>query len=282
METYVAQKLIHDEDMKNMEGKFINAEKFKIFTSSVDIYDERGETIVKFRKNCFTPHEIHTLFQLHIAAKLGKTRPNASGIPPEGKYKYIISKSSGKPLQVLTTKSRSGIVGFYDSVSNFGRSHAPDLSEKCRQTAFNSQHFTQYKNCLPIFQKIDKIFKSLVPTRYKAQHQAILKINPQFRIPKTVFTTVTVNKNFRTATHKDGGDYKEGFGNLVVVSQGNYQGGYTLFPQFGFGIDCRNGDFLAMDVHQWHCNSEMKGTGTRVSFVFYLREKMMKTCPQRE
>jgi hypothetical protein len=44
--------------------------------------------------------------------------------------------------------------------------------------------------------------------------------------------------------------------------------GYTLFPQYQFGMDCRNGDFLAMDVHTWHCNSEISG------------EKMQKACPK--
>jgi hypothetical protein len=277
---YVVQKLISDDDMKRLEGQFFKDMRLKIFKSNVDMYDENGNVIVKFRKNIFTPLESQTLFQLHGAAKLGKTRPSASGIPPEGKYKYIISKSSGKPLQVLTTKARSGIVGFYDSVSNFGRAHAPDLNEKCRQTAYTLMNLTKYKSCIPIFQKIDQIFKKLVPHRYKAQYDAILKLDPKYRIPKTVFTTVTVNKNFRTALHKDGGDYKEGFGNLVVASQGDYQGGYTLFPQYGFGIDCRDGDFLAMDVHQWHCNSEIKGTGTRISLVFYLRDKMLKACPK--
>jgi hypothetical protein len=52
-----------------------------------------------------------------------------------------------------------------------------------------------------------------------------------------------------------------------------------MFPQYGVGVECRSGDFLAMNVHEWHCNSEKKGLGNRYSFVFYLREKMLKTCP---
>jgi hypothetical protein len=109
-------------------------------------------------------------------------------------------------------------VGFYDSVSNFGRIHAPNLDEKCRQTAYTFQNLEKYTSAVPIFQKIDQFFKSLVPNRYKAQKEAISKINPKYCIPKTVFTTVTVNKNFRTAMHKDGGDYKEGFGNLLSTA----------------------------------------------------------------
>jgi hypothetical protein len=279
MQTHIASKVQTDEWMVSQEGRFFPATGFKIFTQDVDVYDEEGKPICKFRKNVLTPEETHHLLQLQGAARLGRTRPSASGIPEEGKYKYIISKSTGKKLHVLTTSSHSGIVGFYDSLSNFGYNKNKDKTQKCRTTAYTANHMDRYKDCLPIFQKINKLFKQLVPKQYFKQKKAISTIDPQYVIPKTVFTTVTVNKNFRTALHKDAGDYKEGFGNLVVASSGDYEGGYTLFPQYNFGIDCRNGDFLAMDVHTWHCNSEMLGTGTRISFVLYMREKMQKTCP---
>ena len=85
----------------------------------------------------------------------------------------------------------------------------------------------------------------------------INKTNPDFYIKGTVFTTITINKNFRTAIHTDKGDLKEGFGNLVVCEEGKYKGGYSGFPQFGIAFDVRQGDFLAMDVHEWHCNTEI-------------------------
>ena len=97
---------------------------------------------------------------------------------------------------------------------------------------------------------------------------------------------------------------RKGFGNLSVIERGKYHGGYTLFPRYKVGFDLRTGDFLAMDVHEWHCNTEMretaedkafnkslpeiylnnKETGTqgidkpysRLSFVCYLREKLVK------
>ena len=44
------------------------------------------------------------------------------------------------------------------------------------------------------------------------------------------------------------------------IERGKYQGGYTVFPQFGVGINLRNNDFVAMDVHQWHANTPMYET----------------------
>ena len=132
--------------------------------------------------------------------------------------------------------------------------------------------------------------------------RALLK--DKFKITNTAFSTVTINRNFRTALHKDAGDFKGGFGNLTVIERGKYHGGYTVFPQYGVGIDLRNNDFVAMDVHQWHSNTSIYETEedhkynltlppdykenpdvgtegiytpyTRLSFVCYLRENIIK------
>jgi hypothetical protein len=97
---------------------------------------------------------------------------------------------------------------------------------------------------------------------------------------------VTTNLNFRTAAHKDTGDWEEGFGNLVVIEKGApYKGAYTGFPQYGVAVDCRNRDFLAMDVHQVHGNSPMipeDETSKRVSLVSYLREGIVKKCQNQK
>lgn len=279
MSKYIAKKYFNNFD--KYEGKFFNGEKYKIFYDDIDIYNENDELLCKFRKNILNKDETEKLFKLKTAAKSGYTRPSASGFKSKKeKYKYIISKSSGKKLHVLTSKSTSGIVGFYDNTSHFGNKDLDELY-KCRMTAFTSKNFEKYKDCLKIFQKINKIFKKLVPINYKNQLNAIKKINSEYIIPKTVFTTVTVNKNFRTALHKDVGDLKDGFGIMIVISDNDlYKGSFTLFPEYKIGIDCRNGDLLAFDVHQWHCNSEMIGNeSTRLSFIFYLREKMIQNCP---
>jgi hypothetical protein len=123
-----------------------------------------------------------------------------------------------------------------------------------------------------------------------------------YQIDGTAFSTLTVNMNFRTALHKDAGDYQQGFGNLSVIEWGKYHGGETLFPRFGLGFNLRTGDFVAMDVHEWHTNAPIHETAEdaafnktlpdirtrdektgvigsqeryqRISFVCYFREKL--------
>ena len=107
--------------------------------------------------------------------------------------------------------------------------------------------------------------------------------NKDFIIENTTFTTVTVNKNYRTACHYDAGDYKKGFGNLGVLRQGNYSGGYTVIPKYGIGIDLYDGDVALFDVHELHGNTEIKrkAISERISVVCYYRENMI-FCGSKE
>ena len=76
-----------------------------------------------------------------------------------------------------------------------------------------------------------------------------------------------------TYTYANGDKYEGEF------KKGKYDGGYTGFPQFGVCVDVREGDFLGMDVHEWHCNTKLKQITkyfSRVSLVAYLREDMLK------
>jgi len=151
----------------------------------------------------------------------------------------------------------SSVVGYFEKT--------PFMKLPCRLTSYTQTFFELYKKGIPFIQAIDKVFKQLTPGPYQKQLDRIKK-TPKYRIDDTAFSSVTVNRNFRTALHQDAGDFKDGYGNLTVLERGKYHGGYTLFPQFSVGFDLRMGDFLAMDVHQWHCNTEMTETAEDKAF----------------
>ena len=215
-------------------------------------------------------------------------------------YKIIKSKGLVSSMKV-NNQVASNPIGFYEESKNFAKL-------PCRLTHFTRVNYDKYTNGLPFIQRIDQCFKKLIPEAHKKQ---LCKANEKchLKIPKTCFSTITINRNFRTALHRDAGDYKEGFGNLTVIERGKYHGGYTCFPQFGIGVDVRRGDFLAMDVHQWHTNTPIYETEedkafneamepafkdnpevgtvgiynkyTRLTFVCYLREKISQ-CPDQK
>ena len=168
-------------------------------------------------------------------------------------------------------KVRSGIAGFYDRYPRI-----PFL----RSTGYNEQNPEKFKKSLPFLQRLDHGFKKLLPKRYAAQQKAADKIDSRYLIEGTVFTTLTVNSKFRTAAHYDAGDLNAGFSNLVVVSNdGDYTGGYLVFPEYRVAVDVRPGDLLLVANHTiMHGNTEFifgSPTSDRVSFVAYFREGML-------
>lgn len=126
----------------------------------------------------------------------------------------------------------------------------------------------------------------MCPEHYAKQIAIANGTNRNYVINDTSFTTVTVNKNFRTAVHQDAGDYPDGFGNLIAYREGDWTGGYFCLPQYKVAIDLQNTDILFVDVHKWHGNTDFINTDDnflRISFVLYYREYMYKCSqPQEE
>jgi len=166
----------------------------------------------------------------------------------------------------------SGIAGWFDRYPRIPYGRA---------TSYTQNHYEKFKLSFPFLQTLDNGFKELLPIRYAAQRAAADKIDPAFLVPGTVFTTVTVNKTFRTASHRDAGDFSDGLSNLLVLSNnGNYSGGYLILPEVRIAINIRPGDLLLVNNHEYiHCNTPMvmhDDKAERVSLVCYLREKMLE------
>ena len=156
-----------------------------------------------------------------------------------------------------------------------------------------------------LYKKIDGMFKKLIPEAYEKR---VSRQNQKshLKIPETAM----LNDNelieiLEQQLHKDAGDFSvQGFGNYTVIERGDcMHGGYTrCFHKRGVGVDVGPGDFLAMDVHQWHSNTSIFETEeddiknnsklekvfndnpevgtvgldknyTRLTFVCYLRKK---------
>lgn len=148
-----------------------------------------------------------------------------------------------------------------------------------RLAAFNEKHPEQFDRAIPFLRTLDKAFAELLPQRHTAQKAFVNTIDPHFRISDTVFTTLTVNKTFRTAAHLDAGDYGPGFSNLLVLSNdGNYTGGYLVLPEYRIAINVRPGDLLLIANHTAiHGNTPIvlgSEQSERISVVAYAREDL--------
>jgi hypothetical protein len=266
-------KIQTDEWMADQAGRFFDEPFFPIVAKEdTDVYTEDGELLIRFRKNVL-PLE-HIASALEAVGKFSQNATTERGIASGNKSDKKVSMDG----------VMSNIIGYFDKfcIAERGmfKRHGIKALTSNKLTKFTRDHPDLMEKIVPLIQDIDQQYKELVPGPYKKQYAMANKTD--FRIKGTAFSTVSTNLNFRTALHKDAGDFEEGFGNLVVVENGKYTGAYTGFPQWGVAVDARTGDFVAMDVHQWHANTAIKQTAKvpyRLSFVSYFRENIVLNNP---
>ena len=270
MKTYKLKKQLTDQQTEKLKGKYLNDKNYDLLiTEDTDAYDVNGKLLFRFRKNSMP---LETLMvgvnSFKDSIEITESRGYASG----SSHKRIRKDGSVSNITV-GNKVESGSVGFMDSGA---------MVKYCRKTAFAKNYFDKYKSGIPFVKFVDDKYKELCPTHYEKQKGIANGTNKNYIIGDTSFTTVTVNKNFRTAVHQDAGDYPDGFGNLIAYREGNWTGGYFCLPQYKVAIDLQNTDMLFVDVHQWHGNTDFINTNEdflRISFVLYYREYMYK-CKQ--
>lgn len=168
----------------------------------------------------------------------------------------------------------SGVAGWYDRYPRIPYGRATSYTEK---------HPELFKLAYPFLQSLNRGYKELLPWRWGNQKEAADKLDPRFLVPGTVFTTITVNKTFRTACHRDAGDLDSGLSNLLVLGSGDYTGGYLVFPEYRIAVDVRPGDLLLVNNHEIiHGNTPIVLNNPddpaceRISVVCYFREKMLE------
>jgi len=260
-----------DAEMEKVKNKLLKRSAINdIIKNDTDVYTEDNRLLLKFRKNKLNKKKIDDFYDnvIDFAKKSYTTnRGSASG--------------SSKKNVSDNPKVFSNVLGYIDNFSPkqkfLLKQQNKTVKYNVRECRFNVDYPEKYTKLMPLVQEIDDSYKELIPENYKKQ---LKKANEtHFRIPKTSFTTITTNVNFQTSVHKDKGDDEDGFGNLSVIENGKYDGAETCFPQYGIGVDVRNGDILFMDVHEWHGNLPMVSKSKdaiRLSIVCYLRYNVWK------
>lgn len=236
-----------------------------------------GQILFKFRKNQIPADEQKTALEgfLKHAKKKNDNRGTAAGLLDTNRAKRADGNMNrGNP-------ATSGIAGFYDKPpphekGKLKRHFGKVPYSVCRLTAFNKNFPEVFDRSLPFFQRIDSVYRALAPEHHSRQATFSNRILADVRVPGTTFTTITCNYNWQTACHVDKGDFPDGLGNLTVVGNDQYEGGYIGFPEWDIGVDVRSGDVIIMDVHRVHCNTPIVGADAlRLSFVCYTRTNMV-------
>ena len=280
---------------KAIIGDFYNIDK--IINEDCDLYDkDTKELIFSFKKNII-PNELYNIDAKIIkhSQSLSYNRGQAGGIVNSSGLRKGMETwnkkpdcpcdKNGNPLPSnhnkfssyfkyedgrISKRQRSNSVAS-QSIGGFDKSS----THPCRLTHWTKTNLKAYHSIFPLCKFISNEYFSYTPDKWLRQYEKYQSSPPDFVIPDTNFSTLTINMDFRTACHRDRGDCKDGLTAFTVKKCGEYRGGELCFPEYHVGLNVEQGDLLLFNPHIAHSNNPIIGKG-RMSFVLYLREKMDK------
>ena len=201
------------------------------------------------------------------------------------RFSVFYKDESGKIVnRCQSNQTRCGVAGHFDKVAGL----------PCRKVGWSRDNLEKHNVLGELSLDIQKAHKEEANDSYLFQ-ESISNLSPDYLFDGSIYSTMTLNYDFRTACHKDKGDLVGGLSTLTIFEDvpDNYDGFYLGLPEYKIAFDLRDGDTLIFDAHEYHANTEYfvkttrlpeKGTekhfAGRISVVCYLRDKM-KNCPKK-
>jgi hypothetical protein len=266
---------VGDDELEEKIGKVLTEDDFNLVpTGDVKILKPDGKLLCIYRRNMIPPELREQAWPILHSLKNATTtnRGLAGGTP---RVQGPGSRSYGKAVP-------SALLGAFE----------PQGPRKfCRLTAWTGEETEKYRELWPLLEFIGGRMLADSPDRYANQMAEVAKTHPDWVIPGTPFSTITVNNSYPTGVHQDSGDLDAGLSTLAVFREGSYSGGVLVFPEYRVGLDLRDSDLVLMDAHSWHGNTDfdppvkrnmtgkvMEDPGfERISVVSYFRTKIT-TC----
>lgn len=255
-------------------GKWMHEDCYdSLVNETCEIFQPDGSRLAVLLKGALLNDEFK---KLHDILKKHRWTTNNRGTAAGTGYIKKVKEDGTVSKTWRSTEVESGIIGFYERTPRF---------PYCRSCAFNLNHPEDWKGMLPTFQLTSDLFGHYVSDRYKIQRDIVDRTNKDFVIPGTIFTTITVNRNFQTACHKDAGDLENGFTCMSVATEGKFAGGNLVFPDFKIAVKLEHGDLIFFQPHEFHGNTPIRPMTkqyARWSMVHYYRTKIQHCRTHKE
>ena len=263
---------ISTEEMDEKVGRILEPDDVNIMlTGPAYVRKPNGRPLCVYLPGVMAEAATEEVYEiLHgLRNEVTRNRGLASGAPR-------IRRQGQKRVEAMEVPS--SIVGAIDPVG---------IYRYCRLTAWTGSNLPQWERLQPFLQEIARNLERYVPDRFERQLEEARKAKPEWVVPGTPFSTVTVNNTYPTGVHTDKGDLEEGFSTIACIRRGSYTGGTLCFPEYRVGVNMQDGDLLLMDAHEWHGNTAIvcacgekrkrccEACGAeRISTVAYFRTKV--------
>ncbi len=143
----------------------------------------------------------------------------------------------------------------------------------CTTTSLAVKNPKEHKIIVGYAEKATEKYREHSPQFY-AKHEETMqdKILPEYRMPKSVFTSGIVNKNNPLKYHFDTGNFTEVWSAMFVFKH-RVSGGFLALPEYNVGIELKNNSLFLFDGQGiLHGVTPIKKHGLeayRYSIVFY-------------
>lgn len=285
-----------DKELNNYKGKFVEdfhkdiLDKYQIINEDMDGYDkDSNEVIFKLRKKVINPDIISNYEHINFnynnnrgisAGKLDLDRVkniDKRGYKQISEYKYVREKKDGSFSNYqLCNPVKSNVIGFFDYIQY--KKIKDNEKVKIRNIKITDNTNENSLESLEEITKLaDKYYQSLYPEIYQKSKKHFQDIGfEEYLYKTTMFSTITVNTDFRTALHKDADNYA-GLAIMAVLdnSENKFKGGELYLPKYRLKLKIESGDIIFFKNKEYHTNAKIEG-GNRFSFVFYIRENLRK------
>lgn len=243
----------------------------QVVEGDVSVYSPDGELLVVLLRNKFDKQLLLKSWGVIKDINLRTdNRGTASGIEME-----LVKRKDGSLSQTRAVPKGydaiSGVIGYYPRYPRI---------PFCRECAWNQQHPEKFSTLLPLFERVNALHKEYATESWEYQNGIVQKTSKDFVIPSTIYTTVTVNKNFRTAYHLDAKNAPLGMAPMILMRQGKFEGGLVVLPEWRIAAKLETGDLIFFrNMQDIHGNTKivpLTKDYQRCTLVFYHREEMLK------
>ena len=185
---------------------------------------------------------------------------------------------------VATARARHGLPTQSSVFGSLPR--VPIRVDFCR---FSQQSTKEQRNFMAAFnysERIAAIYQEHLPEAY-AYNLRLLRenVHADWRPNDTPFTTCNFNINHAIKYHRDSGNFKGVFSNVLILKDG-IEGGQLVFPELGIAFEQADGALGIFDGQKWvhgvTALQKLKPSGYRASIVYYALSGMKNCYPYKD
>jgi hypothetical protein len=197
------------------------------------------------------------------------------------RYSVYYKEESGKVVnRCQSNQVRCGVAGHFEKIAGL----------PCRKVGFSNKNPLKHEILIDLAKEIEEVHRTRCETSYKYHREKADECPAELLFKDTIYSTMTLNYDFRTACHSDKGDLVGGLSTLTILEDcpENYTGFYLGLPEYKIAFDIRDGDTLIFNAHEKHANTEYKvltdrlpvdtltkeNYAGRIAIVCYLRDKL--------